>query len=258
MRRSLALALVSIGCGGGREVEPPPVLDVGPADAAIDTLPASGIPRCGPGPWLIHSERLLYGWGDAGPVVAAPVRVDECPELELKTDDDGFFRLAFTRGRPYDLLTAIPGLPKTWHGRFSGVVPMTLVTKFLESPAPAFDTETVGLSLQPYVDDALLPPCNNRLGIRARVPEYPGATTRYWLADRETSDPDDPAVVSITIDGLPPDVDVTVEASKPGCTVRPQFWYWVLPKVRTHAGHRTMVDVQVLGPDAMPDAGTDS
>ena len=82
-----------LGCSGGAEVAPP-VVDAAPDDTAVvDTGPASGIPRCGPGPWVIHSETFSEGWGKNLPVVDMPARVDACPEIEYRTDAQGTFTM---------------------------------------------------------------------------------------------------------------------------------------------------------------------
>jgi hypothetical protein len=273
MWRSCALVAFALtGCGTGyadRElstaprVDAAPVTDTSAPDASnTDTAPGadvapSGIPRCGPGPWILQEVELSYAYGTKGPAARAHASTDLCPEIIAESDERGIARLAVTRAVPFSLLIAAAGDDDPFYSpQLSAFRGTRLPFAFAPPPTrkgPVIDRSQVTLAVAMGADPARPSPCDRTSGLRLHVAEVAAAMTHYWIQDVETTDVDDIAIDAITIDGLPGDADVTVVAEKSGCTTivyRPPVF---TTKTRTHRDHPTIVEVEILGPIA--DAG---
>jgi hypothetical protein len=250
------LAAILLGCTSTSPLE-----RAAEKDSGVDTTPAEvgytlDIPRCGPGPWIVHSEAWSQGWGDNRAVVGQKVSTDLCPDLVVETDEQGRARFAMTRGQPYYVLTGIPGYPPFYYGAHDALLPKDdSFRSYYIRPrlkAPPYDPTKVTIAVIHY--RAGTPPCDALDGMRVWVDGHPEAKTHYWTDPLEIPF-DTPGTTDITIDNLPPDINVQVRAEKPGCKTE-IYWAPNIAKfTRTHRTYETKVDIRLSGP--IGDAGVD-
>ncbi len=192
---------------------------------------------------------MAYAYGMGGAIAGVPVTSDLCPDQSATSDAKGVIRLAFTRSVPYSLLFGHPGAPPSYAPQFAALLSNT-TTFLLGAPGsgPPIDEDKVTVAIAVHFDSARPAPCNSPSGLRATVPSVPTAKTHYFASEVEVTDPDDPRIDGITIDGLEADVDVAVAAEKPGCRIEINPGSAFTKKVRPHRKYWSFVFVDIFEP----------
>jgi hypothetical protein len=256
--REALIAVAVIGCGSTTPVTET-VVDTG-VEVAVDADPflnnASGLPRCGPGPYLLHREQIAGGWGKRSPLVGATASTDRCPDLHVTSDETGTFSFLTTVGVDYDVLYFHPDT-----GRMAGGVFAARASVDWKGYTFHGDTFTLTdgvIHIVPWVTTSRPWPCNDAFGMRAWVEGHPEAKVHYFDNYHGVEMPGPDAtqlrVYGITIDGLPFDTDVIVRAEQPNCRVEPHYSPLTTGKTRVHKGYRSGAPFEIFE-KITPDAG---
>jgi hypothetical protein len=212
-------------------------VDAGDAEPLPVLAPSDEIPRCGTGPWIIHSEQW-FSPGKKGPLVGARMSTDVCADVASISDATGTATLAMTVGVPYSIILTTSDAGTffdDYTGLFAARVNHRGVTTFLSrnpKVATPIDRNQPTLVVAPY--EGSVEPC-------------------VWWRLRPTVPAE--GVQVITIDGLAAGLDVKVEAAIDGCVVEVEPFPDRTGLVRTHPKAVTEVAIRVTNPPDPGDAG---
>jgi hypothetical protein len=256
--RKVLLAAWLLGCGAP---EPLPV-ESGDSGAVpeVDADPfinnATDLPRCGPGPYLLHREQIAGGWVKRSPLIGATASIDRCPELEVTSDNTGTFAFFTTYGVPYDVLYFHPDTGKMAGGVFAAKA--SIDWKGYTFHGDTFNLTDGVIQIVPWVTTSRPWPCNEAFGMRAWVEGHPEAKVHYFDNHHgiEMPGPDRTQlhVYQILIDGLPFETDVVVNVEQPNCRVERRYNPLVTGKTRVHKGYRSGAAFEIFE-RTTPDAG---
>jgi hypothetical protein len=237
-------------------------VDAGDAEPLPVLAPSDEIPRCGTGPWIIHSEQS-FSPGKKGPLVGARMSTDVCADVASISDATGTATLAMTVGVPYSIILTTSDAGTffdDYTGLFAARVNHRGVTTFLSrnpKVATPIDRNQPTLVVAPY--EGSVEPCV-WWRLRPTVLGHPEARIHYIVPDgtgdfRYVDDPPAEGVQVITIDGLAAGLDVKVEAAIDGCVVEVEPFPDRTGLVRTHPKAVTEVAIRVTNPPDPGDAG---
>ncbi|MGZ3419739.1 MAG: hypothetical protein ACXWUG_24465 [Polyangiales bacterium] len=247
------------------------------ADAALDAAPydwdaAVAVPvgeplRCGPGPWMPHRWQWGRAFGKKDPVVGSKYGIDLCPNMWVRSGDDGSVMMYVPEGARYSVLIEPAfdiGLgDKEAHGEMLATWPRADSWYALEPPPSPWskrvDVTQGAIHLMPYVTpDGSIAPCDDFDGTSFEVVDHPEAKVHYFAGYEEVVGATAvPPGGSIWVNGLAPGSRVALRGHKEGCLIRPGGINAEKPQtLRVFAGYFSYYAFEVA-PLPKSDGGTD-